>query len=658
MVDFPRQRLEDFIEQENAEIDIFSIIPDERNVRGHYVKKELLPLAFSLAKVGQEEPVLVEKKGDKYYLVAGHRRYWATRLGLDKGIIAKPVLKATVTGELPEDLRLKIQIDENDMKRKIPSHRIADSLWGRYKISLCDRAENQNEKDKIHGARSYNDIPLYLRARLTATDFAGMLGRAHSTVNQAFAFQEAVYEVREEVRKGRLSFGIGTEFAKIGDKQEQRRILKLLKDSDGWDESKRRFKPRVARKAIEDYVASTKEDGFMKPIKARTTRSEALKSVSYGLKRANRLVNILSEIFDIDPELQRTSTRDYTGRELKTANVLHEAFSVLESVHQRFIGNDLYRKRWETKPRRLRLENMNLQVRGGKQEERIMDKAKFMYVNPAFIDENPLNPRGEVKEEDVRELADSINETGLIHPVILMEKADGRYCNLGGHRRIKAVKQIDLKRVRAIVLPELTKEQQLLLMYDEDIFENVDLHYRALGLARQFKLEQKRNGKDYSVADFCKAHRRWPRRLVADAVAYDSLPDEIKALYRGDLITYRVAIDLSRVEDKKRQLSLGKSAAIFGEGHSDIVKILKEDTKQGFLFGDKMRRELEKERDEGERRQLLLNIHNVLSGVTERLGKLSPGDVEKMTRAYDLTHRFQQFYRRLNEVYGVANQEN
>lgn len=145
---------------------------------------------------------------------------------------------------------------------------------------------------------------------------------------------------------------------------------------------------------------------------------------------------------------------------------------------------------------------------------------------------------------------------------------------------------------------------------------------------------------------------------MADAVAYDSLPDEIKALYRGDLITYRVAIDLSRVEDKKRQLSLGKSAAIFGEGHSDIVKILKEDTKQGFLFGDKMRRELEKERDEGERRQLLLNIHNVLSGVTERLGKLSPGDVEKMTRAYDLTHRFQQFYRRLNEVYGVANQEN
>jgi ParB family chromosome partitioning protein len=84
-----------------------------------------------------------------------------------------------------------------------------------------------------------------------------------------------------------------------------------------------------------------------------------------------------------------------------------------------------------------------------------------------LIDPNPLQPRRLVAEEGLKELAESIQSTGLVQPV-LVRKAGERYQLVAGERRWRAACRAKLQVIPAIVR-DLTDREALEIALTENI---------------------------------------------------------------------------------------------------------------------------------------------------------------------------------------------
>lgn len=70
-----------------------------------------------------------------------------------------------------------------------------------------------------------------------------------------------------------------------------------------------------------------------------------------------------------------------------------------------------------------------------------------------LIDSNPKQGRWSMNEDELNWLAANIAQVGVLEAVQLMQKPDGRYLLLSGHRRTEGAKRAGLQTVPAIVLP-------------------------------------------------------------------------------------------------------------------------------------------------------------------------------------------------------------
>jgi ParB family chromosome partitioning protein len=90
------------------------------------------------------------------------------------------------------------------------------------------------------------------------------------------------------------------------------------------------------------------------------------------------------------------------------------------------------------------------------------------------IDANPYQPRSDFDESTLDELAASIREHGIIQPLIVTERDDGRYELIAGERRLRAARRAGLDRVPVIVR-ESTPQQALEIALIENI-QRADLN--------------------------------------------------------------------------------------------------------------------------------------------------------------------------------------
>lgn len=67
-----------------------------------------------------------------------------------------------------------------------------------------------------------------------------------------------------------------------------------------------------------------------------------------------------------------------------------------------------------------------------------------------LIDSFPNHPYHVFDDEDMTELAASIEANGLLNPIIVRSKADGRYELISGHRRKRAYEILKINKIRAI----------------------------------------------------------------------------------------------------------------------------------------------------------------------------------------------------------------
>ena len=113
-------------------------------------------------------------------------------------------------------------------------------------------------------------------------------------------------------------------------------------------------------------------------------------------------------------------------------------------------------------------------------------KMRIVYVFVDLIEVNPHQPRKNFTEESLRELAASIEERGVLQPIIVREIANGttsRYMLIAGERRIRASKLAGKKTIPAIILDVADDEAAEVALLENLQRENLNLVEEARALS-------------------------------------------------------------------------------------------------------------------------------------------------------------------------------
>lgn len=100
----------------------------------------------------------------------------------------------------------------------------------------------------------------------------------------------------------------------------------------------------------------------------------------------------------------------------------------------------------------------------GRAENRL---PKIYDIPLAEIDDFPDHPFKVMLDEDMDQLVQSIKERGIITPITLRQKEDGRYEIVSGHRRKKACELAGLETVKSEI-KELTRDEAIILMVESN----------------------------------------------------------------------------------------------------------------------------------------------------------------------------------------------
>ena len=103
-----------------------------------------------------------------------------------------------------------------------------------------------------------------------------------------------------------------------------------------------------------------------------------------------------------------------------------------------------------------------------------LSRPKIYEIPIELIDPFPDHPFQVRMDEDMEQLVESVRERGIITPVTLRPKDDGRYEIVSGHRRTKACELCGLPTVKAEIR-DLTRDEAIILMVESNLQRSVIL---------------------------------------------------------------------------------------------------------------------------------------------------------------------------------------
>lgn len=103
----------------------------------------------------------------------------------------------------------------------------------------------------------------------------------------------------------------------------------------------------------------------------------------------------------------------------------------------------------------------------GKAAEKTNQK-EIADIPVAAVTPNSAQPRRKFREEVLAEMAESIKKHGLLQPISVRKKANGRYELIAGEQRLRAVKLAGLSTVSAVIL-DVTPEESAELALIENL---------------------------------------------------------------------------------------------------------------------------------------------------------------------------------------------
>ena len=167
------------------------------------------------------------------------------------------------------------------------------------------------------------------------------------------------------------------------------------------------------------------------------------------------------------------------------------------------------------------------------------------------IERSPYQPRRDFKEEELRELAESLKNNGLVQPPTVRKNKAGRYELIAGERRLRAAQLAGWKKIR-VTLVEADDLTAAAMTTTENL-QREDLNpieeavsYRTL--QDTFNLTQQEVAERVGKG----------RATVANSTRLLELPDEVKQLVSERLLSVGHAKVLLSVDDEKNRTLLAR----------------------------------------------------------------------------------------------------
>lgn len=194
-------------------------------------------------------------------------------------------------------------------------------------------------------------------------------------------------------------------------------------------------------------------------------------------------------------------------------------------------------------------------------------EGEYILCDLAAIDPNPYQPRREMDEDALQELAESIAEKGVLQPlVVTLSDIDDRYILIAGERRLRASKLAGLTDVPVIVRDVGTQDRLELALIENIQRENLNPIEEALAyqqLVKEFSLTQEEVAKQVGKE----------RSTVANTMRLLQLPDFVKddigagRLTMGHarvLLAIKDHVEVKEIRDKiiSKELSVRQTEAL------------------------------------------------------------------------------------------------
>ena len=227
-------------------------------------------------------------------------------------------------------------------------------------------------------------------------------------------------------------------------------------------------------------------------------------------------------------------------------------------------------------------------------------RQNLLELNLDDIDPNPYQPRQSWDEEQLRELADSIRENGIIQPIIVRRKGS-RFEIVAGERRLRAAEMAGMNRIAAMV--RVTDDSEMLALALVENIHRADLNPIERAKAYQNFMET------FSLTQEQAAQKLGQdRSVVANYIRLLNLPAEVK----------QMLVDGS--------LDMGHARAILALPTDDLRKRLANRALAGRLSVREVERLVRlalSEKDEKKQKQILekpAHIRDLEEKIRSRLG--------------------------------------
>lgn len=204
-------------------------------------------------------------------------------------------------------------------------------------------------------------------------------------------------------------------------------------------------------------------------------------------------------------------------------------------------------------------EDANLQTTESRFSHAKIENETFLAIDVDKIVNNPLQPRLEIKTEELKDLMTSIKLHGLIQPITLIKSKDNTFILKAGQRRWLAHKKLGLKKIKAIVEDECDTNslEGKRKLFDIAVLENTqreNLNPLELSLALQqaLDLELYKSKQDLALA-LSKSNSYISKVLKVITLDKQIIEDLKLNRSTSDIETL---YELQKIEDKSKQVKL------------------------------------------------------------------------------------------------------
>lgn len=252
------------------EIDITLIEPNPQQPRMNFKKEELEELSESIKKSGLLQPIVVRKVGDKYQIIAGERRWQASKLAALEKVPVRII-------EASDDEAIVLALIENIQRSDL------------------------NPIEEAYGYRRMME-----RGKMTQTQVAQAVSKGRSTIANALRLLELPEDAQEMLFEDAITAGHARAILSIPDNEGRAKLTHKLKEEklsvreteaiarllSGKNEKKTGEKPQTPKSY--KTVARSLRDALQTDVRIRSTQGKNKIEISFkdeaDLERLYRLL--------------------------------------------------------------------------------------------------------------------------------------------------------------------------------------------------------------------------------------------------------------------------------------------------------------------------------------------------------------------------------